>query len=97
MRKLQPLTIQIIEEMPWIYDIESDIRYKQGIEKGIEKGGKAKALETAIKAFQKGLDFDFVMELTGLSNEELLKIQRSLKLGKNSTQPGKGDDSHKKS
>ena len=63
--------------MPWVYDLETDIRYKQGI----EKGEKQKAIQTAIKAFQKGLDLDFVMELTGLGKAELLKLQKGLEQG----------------
>ncbi len=97
---VQALTIQIIEEMPWVYDIETDIRYKQGIEKGIEegieKGEKLKAIETAAKAFQKGLGLDFVMELTGLEKDELLQIQKRVEKGEVSFHQKKKNGSHKK-
>jgi len=37
LRKLQEITIKKIEAMPIIYDLETDIRFLQGIEQGIEE------------------------------------------------------------
>ena len=32
------LTIKISEKMALVYDLETDVRFKQGIERGIEQG-----------------------------------------------------------
>ena len=47
----------------------------QGIEKGIEKGFRVKAIETAKKAQAMGLPIQTIIELTGLSEEEILKLK----------------------
>jgi hypothetical protein len=38
LRKLESLTVKISEEMPIVYDIETDYLYLQGMEKGFDKG-----------------------------------------------------------
>jgi hypothetical protein len=38
LRKLEALTVKITEEMPIVYDIETDYLYLQGVEKGFDKG-----------------------------------------------------------
>jgi len=48
---------------------------KKGIEKGIEKGSYAKAIETAKKAHRMGLPITTIIELTGLSEAEILKLK----------------------
>ena len=47
----------------------------QGIEKGIEKGFRVKAIETAKKAQAMGLPIQTIIELTELSEEEILKLK----------------------
>ena len=37
LRNLQKLTIKISEKMALVYDLKTDVRYKQGIEQIIEK------------------------------------------------------------
>ena len=48
---------------------------EQGIEQGIEQGSTKKALEIAKSMITKGMDMDLISELTGLSKENLEKIQ----------------------
>ncbi|MDI3481866.1 MAG: hypothetical protein PWQ97_1521 [Tepidanaerobacteraceae bacterium] len=45
-----------------------------GIEKGIEKGMLEAKLEIARKLLNKGRKVDEIMEITGLSEEEILKL-----------------------
>ena len=49
--------------------------FNKGIEKGIEKGSYAKAIETAKKAQNMGLSIETIIELTGLTKEEILKLE----------------------
>ena len=59
------------------YAYELAVRFEKGIEKGIEKGldlGKfEKSLETARKMKDKGFSIDDIIEITGLTKEELSK------------------------
>ncbi len=43
LRNLQPLLTKTIDAMPLVYDINKDVRFNQGIEKGIEKGREEEA------------------------------------------------------
>jgi DNA repair protein RadC len=47
---------------------------KIGMEKGIEKGTKGKALEMAKKLKEKGIDIAVISETSGLSKEEIKKL-----------------------
>jgi predicted transposase YdaD len=59
-RKLEDLTIKIAEEMPIVYDIQTDYLFLKGIEKGIERGierGIEKGIEQGIeKGVEKGIE-----------------------------------------
>jgi len=52
LRKLQEITIKKIEAMPIIYDLETDIRFLQGIEKGIEQEVARQQQEDEIKIIE---------------------------------------------
>ena len=45
LRKLQPQVIKTIEDMSLNYDIQTDLRFLQGIEQGIEQGMSLKEIE----------------------------------------------------
>lgn len=47
LRDLQEIIIKEVGKMAIVYDIEKDIRFKQGIEKGIEKGKKEDIINLA--------------------------------------------------
>ena len=47
---------------------------EEGIEQGIEQGAERKNKEIAKKMKEKGADIEFIIEITGLSEEEILKL-----------------------
>mgnify|MGYP001408449752 CR=1 FL=1 len=62
LRNLQHETIKIVNDMAFTYEIEKDLRYRQGVEEGMEKGIE-KGME---KGMEKGIEkktFDFVCNL----------------------------------
>lgn len=53
---------------------EAEIRVKEGIEAGIEKGKEEATKNTARKLFDMGIDIDIIIEATGLSQESIKNI-----------------------
>ena len=51
-----------------------DDRYQKGMEKGIEKGMNQRSLEIARKMLAKGMDETSVMDMTGLTAEEIKQM-----------------------
>ena len=51
-----------------------DDRYQKGMEKGIEKGMNQRSLEIARKMLAKGMDEASVMDMTGLTAEEIKQM-----------------------
>ena len=47
---------------------------QKDVQKGIEKGGQAKALDIARKLKQLGIELSVIMETTGLSAEEIANL-----------------------
>ncbi len=52
-----------------------DDRYQKGIEKGIEKGMNLRSLEIARKMLAQGMDEAMVMDMTGLTAEEIKQLK----------------------
>ena len=52
-----------------------DDSYQKGIEKGIEKGMNQRSLEIARKMLTKGMDEAMVMDMTGLTAEEIKQMK----------------------
>ena len=52
-----------------------DDSYQKGIEKGIEKSMNQRSLEIARKMLAKGMDEAMVMDMTGLTAEEIKQIK----------------------
>ena len=83
LRNLQTETIKIVNDMAFTYEIEKDLRYRQGVEEGREKGVK-EGLEQGIeKGIEKGIEqgmekktHDFVCNLlnAGSFSEELIAL-----------------------
>ena len=79
LRKLDDLTVKILEDMPLTIDIEKDILYKKGIEKGIdigvEKGidiGVEKGIDIGVgKGIQMGV---IALEKDGFSIEKIASV-----------------------
>jgi len=61
------------EEASRLYQAEM-----RGIEKGIEEGKERERIEIAKKMLQEGLILESIVKLTGLSIENLQKIQNTL-------------------
>jgi predicted transposase/invertase (TIGR01784 family) len=59
----------------WNWDDALAVRYEEGLEQGWEEGEENKALEIARNALAKGLPTEVVVEITGLSQEEIEKLQ----------------------
>ena len=52
-----------------------DDSYQKGIEKGIEKGMNQRSLEIARKMLAQGMDEAMVMDMTGLTAEEIKQLK----------------------
>ena len=72
LRNLQPLTTKITEAMPIVYDIETDIRFLQGKEKG-ETSGKEIVVLNMLK---NGLSVEQIIEIASLNRDFVLKIKK---------------------
>ena len=55
-----------------------DDRYQKGIEKGIEKGMNLRSLEIARKMLAKGMDEASIMDMTGLTAEEIKLLKAEM-------------------
>ena len=55
-----------------------DDSYQKGIEKGIEKGMNQRSLEIARKMLAKGMDEAMVMDMTGLTAEEIKLLKAEM-------------------
>ena len=80
-------TIEVMEMSPrdkWLYDSRMKYEhdrascisegYRQGLEQGIDKGVHQKALETANLMKKANCEIDFIIQMTGLSKEEIEKL-----------------------
>jgi hypothetical protein len=81
LRKLQKQTIQTITQMGWEYELETDIRYLQGIEKGEEKKDTEKNIQfvtTLLLDNKFHFDVDTIANLAGVSVEFVEDIKKHL-------------------
>ena len=51
---------------------------KQGVEQGIKQGEENKKIELAKKMKQEGIDITTIQKITGLSQEEISKLQKKV-------------------
>jgi predicted transposase/invertase (TIGR01784 family) len=47
----------------------------EGEEKGVEKGVEKRNIEIAKMMLEKGLDIPLIMDITGLTREEIMKLK----------------------
>ena len=84
LRKIEDLTIKITQEMPIVYDIETDYLYKQGMEKGmekgIEKGIEKYKIDVICNARREGMSIDAIARVVNLSPEQVRKILTKKKI-----------------
>lgn len=52
-----------------------ELGMKKGMKKGMEKGMNQKALDIARKMLSKGMEDATIMEITGLTREELMQLK----------------------
>ena len=53
--------------------------FEEGLEKGIIEGENKKTIEIVKNAIKNGMDNNIISNLTGLSNEEIEAIRKTLK------------------
>ncbi len=78
MRKFEEETKEIIEDMIIQYDIEQDYFYKQGMEKGMEKGVFLNQLKVVEKSYENQIPVSLAANLSGLSIEKVKEIYDNL-------------------
>lgn len=75
----EKLEDEVIKMTKTLYDPEVEKRgIERGIEKGIEKGVKKEKLESAKRMFTKGLSVRDIVELTGLTVQEIEILRQEL-------------------
>ena len=74
LRDIQALTIKHTEAMSITYNIETDARYQQGIEKGIEKGKETEKEEMIAALLRSGLLTD--EQITQVANASLARVRK---------------------
>ena len=87
MMKKANAAISVMEMSPrdkWLYDSRMKYEhdrascisegYRQGLERGLDKGAYQKALETANLMKKANCEVDFIIQMTGLSKEEIEKL-----------------------
>ena len=80
LRDVQSLTIKYAEAMSITYNIETDVRYQQGIEKGTERGAKNKEESMILSLLQSRLLSDEqIAEVADTSLANIRKIKKQLK------------------
>ena len=83
LRNLQALTIKKIEAMPLVYDLETDIRYKQGYENA-EKNLQQKIANMQEKTVKKLLQIkilskEYIAETAGVTVKYVEEVEKQLK------------------
>jgi hypothetical protein len=82
LRNLQPQTKKEVDKMPIIYDLTKDIRFKEGLEKGLEKVEAKVNLEKRASAIRmlklNTLSVVVIAEILDVPLDFILKIQKEL-------------------
>ena len=79
LRNLQQLTITISEKMALVYDLETDVRSKQGIERGIKRGSDEEKESFIKNLLHNGLlSYDQIAEVAEVTVEHVQAVARRL-------------------
>ena len=78
LRKLQNKTTKILDSMAFAYDLETDVRFLQGVEKGVTKGRKEITFSVAEYCLNQGYPLEEIVKMTDLSKKEILAFQKWL-------------------
>jgi predicted transposase/invertase (TIGR01784 family) len=68
-------SLKVYRDLKGVVDTSFEEGEKIGIKKGIETGKNKMAEEMAKKSIKEGLSIDLISKLTGLSREEIEKLQ----------------------
>lgn len=78
LRKIENLTIKIVEDMPITYDINTDFLYikgtKQGLEQGLVQGIEQEKIEVIRNARQEGMSIEIIARIVKLLPERVRGI-----------------------
>ncbi|MCH8496275.1 MAG: hypothetical protein LAT57_11690 [Balneolales bacterium] len=76
--KLNQNILKEINEMAFTYNLETDGRYKQGMQKGMLEGKVSKQLQIARDSLKNGGGIEFTAKITGLSVKKVTEIKAEL-------------------
>lgn len=79
LRNLQEEIIKQLSLMPLDYDIEKDLRFKQGIEKGIEKGKIEQSVLVIQRMHQRKISTEQIADFLGLSLDFVKQVIQEMK------------------
>jgi predicted transposase/invertase (TIGR01784 family) len=70
---------QFEARLQWLRDEKAAIASaeRRGLEKGIAKGMEKEKYDVALNALKEGADVDFIVKITGLGENEVLKIKEA--------------------
>ena len=63
------------EKSEWNYNFNMESMYESGMEDGIEQGAKEQSIKIAKKMLAKKEKIEYIVEITGLTEEEIKKLQ----------------------
>jgi predicted transposase/invertase (TIGR01784 family) len=64
--------------MPFIIEKERDPLYKDGLQKGVEKGQKEREISIAKKMLKQDISVEMIVKLTGLLEKEVKKLKGAI-------------------
>jgi predicted transposase/invertase (TIGR01784 family) len=75
LRDMQSIIIQKQQETMLTYDLETDIRFQQGIQQGIEKGKLETKIEAILGMLSLNLPIDIIAKAIGVSEEFIIQTR----------------------
>ena len=63
------------ERSEWNYNFDMESMYEHGVKEGLEQGSKEQSIKIAKKMLEEKLDIDVIIKTTGLTKEEIQKLQ----------------------
>jgi predicted transposase YdaD len=64
--------------MPFIIEKERDPLYKDGLQKGVEKGQKEREISITKKMLKQDISVEMIVKLTGLLEKEVKKLKGAI-------------------
>ncbi|MCS6794780.1 MAG: hypothetical protein RMJ97_06215 [Raineya sp.] len=79
LRSLQEIVTKLVEKMALTYNLENDVRFKQGIEKGIEKGKESVWLTSIKNMLAENFPLEQIAKLLEVPLDFVRKVAENLK------------------